>query len=211
MGSKPPPEPEAECGEAEALEPSSLTAEEESQGEEKLKDTWILQRSSAEFKVASGSDRSIQESLASPPYAPRLVALCTNCGNRRNPCGTYKCSSEGLESSNRDIRLNGGTALIEREEVKSLSSENTDEGQHMSFFKKAKQLYSNLVSAIIRPTRLLYDPKAELGPSKFIFRNRLFKRTDFEVVRMAMVYPHPSLHCITLKMNEGVNHHRLPN
>ncbi len=211
MGSKTLPEPAAECGEAEALGFSSLTAEEESQGEEKLKDTWILQRPLAEVKFASGSDISIQESLASPPYTPTLMALCTDSKNRWNPCGTHECGSEGLESSNGGTRLNGGTTLNEREEVESLRSEDTDEGQRMPFFRKVKRLYSDLVSAIIRPPRLLYDPKVKLGPPKFIFCNRFFKRTDFEVVRMAIVYSHSSLHCITLKMNEGVNHHRLPN
>ncbi len=124
--------------------------------------------------------------LSSPHYAPTLSALCYD--SISNPCNNYKFAS------------------TEREEEKSLRIEDTDNREQKCFFARAKKGYTDLISAIIRPPRLLYDPKTELGPSKFMFHNRLYKRTDFEMVRMAVVCSHPSLHCITPKIREEVNH-----
>ncbi len=199
-----PSEHAIECGKAEELESSPLAVEKASQCEERLNGnrTSPMPHQAALMVSKSSDYNSVHEFLGSPPpYTPTLMALCTDSESRRmNPCGTYESGSKGLKQSK----------LYESEEVKSSGTEDTDERQHTSIFKRAKQLYSDLVSAIIRPPRLLYDPKYELGSSTFVFQKQLFKRTDFEVVRMAVVYSHSSLHCITLKINEGAIHHRLP-
>ncbi len=199
MGNMTPPELAAECresefGEIEALENPPLKKEKSREGEELEQNNLFLR---------CDSDFVDHEGLAYPPCtAPSLLTLCDSRLSQRFH---RQFSFEQYQSSN-GYQLNGG------EEEKVLASEeDTGRKPPTTLCGKFKQGYKNLVSAIIRPPRLLYDPKTELGPSKFIFRHRPFKRTDFELVCMACVCSHPLLHCITPKLEGKVNHHHLPN
>jgi pimeloyl-ACP methyl ester carboxylesterase len=53
--------------------------------------------------------------------------------------------------------------------------------QRMSYFQMAKVGYTRLCHAIIRPPRSSYDTE-DLGPSRFTYQGRPFRRSDFEVV-----------------------------
>jgi len=54
------------------------------------------------------------------------------------------------------------------------------EGQDLSYFQMARAGYQELVNAIIRPPRARYS-KAALGPKRFRFHGKVFKRNDFEL------------------------------
>ncbi len=154
----------------------------------------VIECGEGEFRETEALENHDQEHLqcqyilSSPPaYPPSLRALVYD--SRSSPYLSNKlCSME-----------------MEEEARASLSSEDIDNRWRMSFFARAKKGYSSLISAIIRPPRLLYDPKKELGPTRFVFHDNLYKRTDFDVVCMAVVCSHPSLHCITPKIREEVN------
>lgn len=52
--------------------------------------------------------------------------------------------------------------------------------QAQTWYQKARGAYDSLVLAIIRPPRSAYE-LADLGPSKFAFCGKFFKRTDFAI------------------------------
>lgn len=52
--------------------------------------------------------------------------------------------------------------------------------QAQTWYQKARGAYDSLVMAIIRPPRSAYE-LADLGPSKFAFCGKFFKRTDFTI------------------------------
>lgn len=56
-----------------------------------------------------------------------------------------------------------------------------DQQQQMTYYQMAKAGYQELVHAIIRPPRAEYDLQ-ELGPERFQFQGKAFRRTDFELM-----------------------------
>ncbi|GMI34143.1 hypothetical protein TeGR_g14857 [Tetraparma gracilis] len=66
------------------------------------------------------------------------------------------------------------------EAAQAAQAEAADRARRPSYYAMAKQGYSDLVNAIVRPPRAEYDPDdGSLGPVAFTFCGAMFTRTDF--------------------------------
>lgn len=61
------------------------------------------------------------------------------------------------------------------------ADDDATEPEQLSYYQMIKHGYNELVNAIIRPPRCVYEIK-QLGPASFEFCGKHFQRTDFELV-----------------------------
>jgi hypothetical protein len=70
---------------------------------------------------------------------------------------------------------------IQSQPLETNADEQAAMGDQQSYWSMAKQGYQELVNAIIRPPRCIYEIK-QLGPTQFSFCGKEFKRSDFELI-----------------------------